>query len=217
MTAMQVLVLICPFLIAGLIALVRLKIRQIVAEDIADRKAKLAEWTTRAESGDVGAQIKLAWELARGGATARDLGLAARWFDHAAASGDAEARAHRARFLQLRRVPEGIRELRDLARSGNWKAQFWLGQHYQSRASRLSKLRAAIWFGRSSKPTGVPYGDLAKLGILVRIARLPGKLLFAAQSAYLAARLIASSLHDEEGSKEDEVLIYTLNPGIWPV
>jgi TPR repeat protein len=217
MTAMQLLVLVCPFVIAGLIALVRLKVREMSAADIAQRKAKLAEWVVGAESGDTNAQIKLAWEYARGGATARDFRLAAEWFDRAASSGDVEARAHRARFLQLRRVPEGIRELRDLARKGNWKAQFWLGWYYQSQANRLSKLRAAIWFDRSSKLSGLPYGDLAKLAVLRRIASLPGKIYFAARGVRLAARSIVTALFENDGPMENGELIYTLNSETWRI
>jgi TPR repeat protein len=216
MTAMQLLVLICPFAIAGVIAFVRFEIRQISATDLAERKAKLAGWAASADSGDINAQIKLAWEYARGGAIARDLRLAAEWFDRAASSGDAEARVHRARFLQLRLVPEGIRELRDLAKMGNWKAQFWLGRYYQSGAHRLSKLRAAVWFGRSSKIAGHRYGDLAKLGVLSSIATLPGKILFEARAVRLVASLLWQPDRWQNDLLDKEELLYTLNSETWP-
>ena len=96
-----------------------------LAEDRAKRRAKMPEWIAAASSGRVDAQLALASEYARGDAVDADFAVAGIWFDRAAASGDDEALVHRARFLQLRGVPEGVRELRKLAAKGNWKAQFW--------------------------------------------------------------------------------------------
>ena len=93
-----------------------------LAEDRAKRRAKMPEWIAAASSGSVDAQLALAWEYARGDAVDADFAAAGIWFDRAAASGDDEALVHRARFLQLRGVPEGVRELRKLAAKGNWKA-----------------------------------------------------------------------------------------------
>jgi TPR repeat protein len=100
--------------------------QHLTADDRAERLAKIPGWATAAASGDVGAQLTLAWEYARGDVVDYDIRTAWDWFERAAASGHEEARVHRARFLQLRGVPEGIRELRALAKTGNWKAQFWM-------------------------------------------------------------------------------------------
>jgi Sel1 repeat-containing protein len=208
MSAAQLCFLICFLLMAGFIGFACFAFRQALAKDLAKRKAKLAEWKAGAASGDVHAQIMLAWEYARGGVIDRDLRLAAEWFEQAASSGQAEGRVHRARFLQLRRVPEGLRELRELrelAKNGNWKAQLWLGQHYRSRAGRLNKLRAAIWYGRSSKLC--EYGEAARLGVLIGVARLPWKLCFVAK----AALWCLAALLDQRGLDPlDWVLIYQI-------
>ena len=149
----------------------------VFAEDRAKRRARIPQWLAAAESDNVDAQLTLAWEYARGEVVDLDIATAWHWFDRAAASNRDEALVNRARFLQLRRVPEGVRELRRLALRGNWKAQFWLAQHYQSRAGRLNQLRAVVWFDRSFK-SGNRVANLAKLGQLRRIARLPSKVVF---------------------------------------
>ncbi|MCK1405031.1 hypothetical protein [Bradyrhizobium sp. 76] len=155
------------------------------ADDRAKRRSKIPEWIAAASSGDVDAQLALAWEYARGGAVDPDFVTAWNWFDRAASSGQEKGVLHRARFLQLRGVPEGLRELRKLAVKGNWKAQFWLGTHYQSRDGRLSQLRAAVWYGRSFT-SGNLGGKLAKLAQLRRIARQPFRTLFAAKLIFEA-------------------------------
>src|ERR1700733_6693082 len=96
------------------------------AEDRAKRRDSIPEWTTAASSGNVEAQLALAWEYARGEVVASDITTAWHWFDRAAASGQEEALLQRARFLQLRGVPLGVRDLRELSAKSNWKAQFWL-------------------------------------------------------------------------------------------
>jgi TPR repeat protein len=81
------------------------------AKDHAERKTKIFQWMAAASAGDVDAQLALAWEYARGDIVECDLVAASNLFDRAAESGQEEARVNRARFLQLRRVPEGFREL----------------------------------------------------------------------------------------------------------
>src|SRR6266702_6529400 len=100
------------------------------ADDFAKRRGKILEWTAAATSGDVDAQLALAWAYARGDAVDPDFVTAWKWFDRAASSGQENGVLHRARFLQLRGVPEGVRELRKLAVKGSWNAQFWLATHY---------------------------------------------------------------------------------------
>ncbi|MDP8997920.1 MAG: hypothetical protein M3O03_13115 [Pseudomonadota bacterium] len=102
-----------------------------------------------AAAGDVKAQIELAWELAEGKIIDADFGEADRLFRRAAASGDQTAKINAARFLYLRRVPDGLRSLRLFARDGNFKAQIWLGWYYQSQPGRINQLRAAAWFKRA--------------------------------------------------------------------
>src|ERR1700722_18324810 len=138
------------------------------AEDRAKRRNKIPEWLAAASSGDVNAQLALAWEYARGDAVDPDLVMAWNWFERAAASGQEDGLLHRARFLQLRGVPEGVRELRKLAVKGNWKAQFWFASHHQLQASRLSQLRAVIWYDRSFKSGN----RIAKLGKLAQLTRM---------------------------------------------
>ncbi len=140
-----------------------------IAQNRAERRARIPQWTAAAASDDVAAQVNLAWEYARGDILGLDVATAWHWFERAAASGEEEALVNRARFLQLRGVPEGVRELRQLAAKGNWEAQFWLGQHYQWRRGRLNKLRAVVWFDRSVKSGNAP-AEIAKLAELTRIA-----------------------------------------------
>ena len=135
------------------------------AEDRAERRARLPEWMAAAAAGDVDAQLALAWEYARGEVVDLDIPTAWNWFERAASSGQEEALVNRARFLQLRRVPAGLSELRTLAISGNWKAQFWLARHYQSQAGRLNQLRAVVWFDRSFN-SGNRAAKVAKLAQL---------------------------------------------------
>jgi TPR repeat protein len=84
-----------------------------IVEDRANRRARIPECIAAASSGNIGAQLTLAWEHARGDVD-QNIITAWDWFNRAAASGQEEALAHRACFLQLRHVPEGIRELRNL-------------------------------------------------------------------------------------------------------
>ena len=122
----------------------------IFAKERADRLAKIPLLKELAAGGDVKAQIELAWELAEGKIIDADFGEASRLFERAAASGDSYARLNAARFLYLRRVPDGLRSLRLFARDGNFKAQAWLGWHYQSQPGRINQLRAAAWFMRAA-------------------------------------------------------------------
>jgi TPR repeat protein len=179
------------------------------AEDRAKRRARFAERLVAASSGDVDAQLALAWEYARGDAVDADMAAAGVWFERAAASGQEEALVHRARFLQLRSVPEGVRELRRLARQRNWKAQFWLGRHYQSQTGRWSQLRAAVWFDRSSK-NGNPPARLAKLGQLKKIASFPSKVFFAGQCVIEAISMVWRISQYESQIDLYETLVYQL-------
>jgi TPR repeat protein len=155
-----------------------------VAEDRAKRRARMSEWFAAASSGSVDAQLAVAWEYARNAVDA-DFAAAGIWFERAAASGDDEALVHRARFLQLRGVPEGVREVRKLAVKGNWKAQFWFAGYHRMRTGRLSQLRAVVWYDRSFK-NGNPAAKLAKLGQLTRVSPLPSKAILRAGSSCAA-------------------------------
>jgi TPR repeat protein len=180
-----------------------------LAEDRAKRRAKMPEWIAAGSSGSVDAQLALAWEYARGDAVDADFAAAGIWFDRAAASGDDEALVHRARFLQLRGVPEGVRELRKLAAKGNWKAQFWFAGHHQKRVGRLSQLRAVVWYDRSFK-NGNPGGKLAKLGQLTRISPLPSKALFAGRLMKEAISLVWQMVRQQRHIDIYEPLLFRL-------
>jgi TPR repeat protein len=151
-----------------------------IAQNRVERRAQISEWMALAESGNVDAQLRVAWEYARGDVVPLDVATAWRWFERAAESGEDEALVNRARFLQLRRVPEGVRELRQLAARGNWKAQFWLGCHYGERTGRINQLRAVVWFDRSYK-CGNAAAKIAKLAQLARIASPGSKVIFRAR------------------------------------
>lgn len=144
----------------------------VYAEDRAQRRAKIPEWAEAAKSGDVKAQLKLAWEYARGDAIDQDIVKAQNLFDRAAESGEEEALVNRARFLQLRRVPMGMLELRRLSAKGNWKAQFWIAQYYQAHADRVSQLKAMVWYDRSLRNGGGTAAELGKQRQRVKVAPL---------------------------------------------
>lgn len=179
------------------------------ADDRARRRSKIPEWTAAASVGDVDAQLALAWEYARGDAVDPDFVAAWHWFDRAASSGQENALLHRARFLQLRGVPEGVRELRRLAAKDNWRAQFWLGTHYQSQHGRLNQLRAAVWYGRAYE-CGFLGGKLAKLVQLRRIAHQPFRTLFAAKVALEAISTVLQLFRSDEQIELHEVMMYRL-------
>lgn len=180
-----------------------------LAKDRAERQAKIPEWIAAASSGDVDAQLTLAWEYARGDAIDADLAAAGNWFERAAASGQEEALVHRARFLQLRRVPEGVRELRRLAAKGNWKAQFWLARSYQSQPGRVSQLRAVIWYDRSFR-SGNPAGKLGMLAQLTRVAPLPVKVVFASKGLVAVISMIWRMSRQDLQVDLYETLVYRL-------
>ncbi|UPJ67920.1 hypothetical protein [Bradyrhizobium sp. 191] len=153
--------------------------------------------------------MALAWEYARGDAVDLDFVTAWDWFDRAASSGQENGVLHRARFLQLRGVPEGVRELRKLAVKGNWNAQFWLATHYQSRDGRLDQLRAAVWYDRSYN-NGFRGGKLAKLAQLRRTAHQPFKTVFAVKLTFEAISFFLQIFRHEQQIKFHEVLLYRL-------
>jgi TPR repeat protein len=178
-------------------------------DDFAKRRSKILEWTAAATSGDVDAQLALAWAYARGDAVDPDFVTAWKWFDRAASSGQENGVLHRARFLQLRGVPEGVRELRKLAVKGSWNAQFWLATHYQSQDGRLNQLRAAVWYDRSNK-SGFLGGKLAKLAQLRRTAQQPFKTLFAVRLTFEAISFFLRIFRHEQEIESHEVLLYRL-------
>ena len=179
------------------------------AEDRAKRRARMPEWKALAELGHVDAQLALGWEFARGEVVDLDIATAWNWFERAAASGQEEALLHRARFLQLRGVPDGIRELRKLALSGNWKAQFWLARYYQTQVGRINQLRAVVWYDRSFKG-GNRAAKLAKFGQLTRIAPLKSKVIFAAKGIIETAAMIWWLTRQEQQIDLYEPLLYQL-------
>jgi TPR repeat protein len=150
-------------------------------EDRAKRRAKVQHLMVTAAGGDVDAQLVLAWQYVQGEFVPVDLAIAGNWFERAAASGEEDAIAQRARFLQLRCVPQGQRDLRRLAARGNWKAQFWLAQHYESRRHRVSRLKAVVWYDRSFT-NGNLVARAAKFVLLMRLAPLLSKPIFAAKA-----------------------------------
>ena len=181
-----------------------------VAEDRAKRSARIPELMAAASSGKIDAQLALAWEYARGDVVDRDIVAAWDLFDRAAASDQEEALAHRARFLQLRHVPEGVRELRKLSAKGNWKAQFWLARYYQARVGRLNHLRAVVWFDRSSKSGGNSAAKLAKLGQLIRVAPLRFKAVFLSKAVIEMITTIWRMTWHGEQLEIYEALLYQL-------
>jgi hypothetical protein len=164
-------------------------------EDRAKRRSRVHDLMAAAAGGSVEAQIALAWHYVRGEFVPRSLVKANTWLERAAASGEEEAAVQRARFLQLRRVPQGSRELRGFAARGNWKAQFWLAQHYEARPHRISRLKAVVWYDRSSG-NGNLVARAAKFMLLTRLAPMLSKPMFAAaalrEKALALRRLTAS-------------------------
>ena len=184
-----------------------------IIENRVKRRADIPKWQAAAEADDVAAQVSLAWEYVRGELLDQNIATAWRWFERAAASGQEEALVNRARFLQLRGVPGGVRELRQLAVKGNWKAQFWLAQHYQSKAGRVSQLRAVVWFDRSLK-SGNGSAKIAKLAVLARIAPLWSKPVFVAKELVEMAAAIWRLTWDGHPPEIYQPLLYQLKkPG----
>jgi TPR repeat protein len=181
------------------------------AVDQAKRRAKIQDLMVAAASDHVHAQIALAWHYVRGEFVPVDLVTAANWFERAAASGEEEAVVQRARFLQLRRVPQGQRDLRKFAASGNWKAQFWLAQYYESRTHRVSRLRAVVWYERSSG-NGNLVGRAAKFILLTRLAPLASKPIFAAAALKEIVLLFRRLPPNEPQFDHYEALQYRLKP-----
>ncbi|MEW6645446.1 MAG: hypothetical protein AB1586_33455 [Pseudomonadota bacterium] len=174
------------------------------AEDRARRRGSIPELMAAASSGNVEAQLALAWEYARGDVVELDITTAWSWFDRAVESGQEEALLHRARFLQLRGVPQGVRDLRKLAAGGNWKAQFWLATYYQSQTGRLNQLRAVVWYDRSFR-----HGNrVAKFAQLTRIANQPSKVAFAARTVIEAVSVISQISQRKDQIDLYETLLY---------
>jgi TPR repeat protein len=147
----------------------------------------------------------------RGEFLPRNLAAAGTWLERAAASGDEEAAVQRARFLQLRRVPQGSRELRNLAARGNWKAQFWLAQHYEARAHRISRLKAVVWYDRSFR-NGNLLARTAKFALLARLAPLTSKPMFAAAALREKAMTLHRLTPSLRRAGRYEALRYRLEP-----
>lgn len=163
----------------------------ISVEERKERFASIPRLERLAELGDVKSQINLAWEYAEGQIIDADFGKAGRLFEQAAASESEEALLFNARFLQLRRVPKGMREIREFAKSGNFKAQFWMARYYQGYAGRISQLRAAVWFKRSHK-NGSIGAKAGLLGQCFRLAPFYKKPILIAQVLILLFRILAS-------------------------
>jgi TPR repeat protein len=180
-------------------------------EDRAKRRAKVQDLMVAAAGDDVDAQLALAWQYVQGEFVPVQLATAGNWFERAAASGDEEAIVQRARFLQLRRVPQGLRDLRRLASSGNWKAQFWLAQHYESQPHRISRLKAVVWYDRSFA-NGNMVAGVAKFILLMRLAPLPSKPIFAMRALKEMARMIGRLAPNERETERYEPLQYSLKP-----
>lgn len=181
------------------------------AEDRATRRSRVQGLIVAAAGDDVDAQIALAWQYVRGEFVPVDLGTAGHWFERAAVSGHEEAVVQRARFLQLRRVPQGQRDLRRLAALGNWKAQFWLAQHYESRRHRVSRLKAVVWYDRSFS-NGNLVARVAKFILLMRMAPLLSKPVFAAMALREMARTIRRLIPNAHEIGRYEALQYRLKP-----
>lgn len=178
-------------------------------EDRAKRRSRVHDLMAAAAGGDVEAQIALAWQYVKGEFVPRSLAKAGTWLERAAASGEEEAIVERARFLQLRRVPQGSRELRSFAARGNWKAQFWLAQHYEARAHRISRLKAVVWYDRSSK-NGNLLARVAKFVLLTRLAPLSSKPMFAAAALREKALALRRLTPGRRRAGRYEVLRYQL-------
>jgi TPR repeat protein len=177
------------------------------AEDRARRRAGIPELMAAASSGNVEAQLALAWEYARGDVVDLDIISAWNWFDRAAASGQEEALLHRSRFLQLRGVPQGVRDLRKLAAEGNWKAQFWLARFYQSQHGRLNQLRSVVWYDRSFR-RGNRGARFAKFAQLARISKWLSKFMFATIAFVEAVSLIIYISKRNDQIELYETLLY---------
>jgi len=184
------------------------------AEDRATRRSRVQKLMVSAEGGDVEAQVALAWQYVRGEFLPRNLAAASTWLERAAASGEEEAAVQRARFLQLRRVPQGNRELRSFAARGNWKAQFWLGQHYEARQHRISRLKAVVWYDRSSR-NGNLLARTAKFVLLARLAPLSSKPIFAAAALREMALTLRRLTPTRHRAGRYEALQYRLEPRSW--
>lgn len=180
------------------------------AKDRAERHSKIPRWMAAASSGDIDAQLALAWEYARGEVVDCDLVSAGNLFDRAAESGQEEACVNRARFLQLRRVPRGIRDLRKFAAQGNWKAQFWLARYYQGCAGRFRQLKAVVWYDRCAKSGGGSAATLAKLGQLTRIAPWRSKLIFLSRGIVKLIAVLWRIMRHSEQIDVYEPLMYRL-------
>jgi TPR repeat protein len=182
------------------------------AEDLAQRSASISILKGEASEGDVEAQVALAWEYARGDVVRLDMAEALRWFDRAAASGDRRALTHRARFLQLRHVPEGVRALRRLAAEGEWLAQFWLARYLQTKPGRLNQLRAVVWFDRSFK-NGNPGADVAKLRQLTSLAPLLSKPVLLARAIIATIAFVGQLFRRDDQAELMKPLMYHLKNG----
>lgn len=184
------------------------------AEDRATRRSRVHNLLVAADRGDVEAQVALAWQYVHGEFLPRNLAAAGTWLERAAASGEEEAAVQRARFLQLRNVPQGNRELRSFAARGNWKAQFWLAQHYAARAHRISRLKAVVWYDRSSG-NGNLLARTAKLMLLARLAPLRSKPIFAAAALREMALTLRRLTPTRRRADRYEALRYRLEPRSW--
>ena len=176
-------------------AIMRIEV-PIFTKEREQRLAQIPHLQDLAVAGDFKAQLQLAWELAEGRVIDADFGEAFRMFEKAAASSDENALLDFARFLHLRRVPDGLRTIRKFALKGNFRAQFWLAQHYQSRRGRINQLRSAVWFRRSQQNGSIGAG-FALLGQQVRLASILIKPFIVIKAVIVLCRTMAFTKSDK--------------------
>lgn len=116
------------------------------------RADTVAELTTRAEAGELAAQLELADIYARGEAVAKDEAAAVRWLELASAQGDAGAQLLMGqRYLSgvgvAKDAKKGVELLSDAAVQGNPEAPMLLGSLYLSGKGVLRDSgQAAAWY-----------------------------------------------------------------------
>jgi TPR repeat protein len=164
----------------------------ISAKEREERQTKIPLLKDLANTGDTKSQLELAWEYAEGRIIETDFLEASRLFDQAALSGSEEAVLNRARFLQLRKVPEGLRTIRSFAAKGDPRAQFWLAIYYRSHPGKLSQLRSAVWYNRAHL-NGSIAALLGLAGVRISIAPFYAKPLWAVRAIFTMLKVLMTS------------------------
>lgn len=164
----------------------------VSAKEREERLAKIPLLKDLANTDDTKSLLELAWEYAEGEVIDADFLEASRLFDQAASLGSKEAILNRARFLHLRKVPEGLRTIRSFAVKGNAGAQFWLAIYHRSNPSRLSQLRSIIWYKRAHLNGNI--GALIGMtGVHFSIAPFYAKPVWAAKSVFTMLKVLMTS------------------------